>query len=105
MKAPRRAFLGALATAPLLPSGLAPAPAEPPPASPEDGAMAEALLQVARARFGHHLTPGEVQEVKKGIESVLRSGAKLRSVVLTNADEPVGIFEARPRGARGGGRR
>ena len=105
MRAPRRVFLGALATTPLLPSGLPPAHAEPPAASPEGGAVAEALLLAARARFGHHLTPGEVQEVKKGIESVLRSGDKLRSVSLVNADEPVGIFEARPRGARGAGRR
>lgn len=104
MKAPRRVFLGALATAPLLPAGVARAHAEP-PAAPEAGAVAEGLLLAARARFGHHLTPAEVQEVKKGIEYVLRSGEKLRSVALTNGDEPVGIFEARPRGTRGGGRR
>ena len=101
MKAPRRVFLGALCTAPLLPAGAARAHAE----APEGAAVAEGLLQSARARFGHHLTPAEVQEVKKGIEYVLRSGEKLRPYVLTNADEPVGIFEARPHNLRSGARR
>jgi hypothetical protein len=102
MKAPRRVFLGALAAAPLVPAGLV--SAETPSVSPEGAAMAEGLLLVARARFGHHLAPQEVAEVRKGIESVLRSGEKLRSVALTNADEPVAIFEARPRPSRGGAR-
>ena len=105
MKAPRRAFLGGLAGAPLLPAGLLKSAAEPPPAAPDGGAVAEGLLQAARARFGHHLSPSEIVEVRKGIESVLRSGEKLRTVALTSADEPVGIFEARPRGTRAGGRR
>ncbi len=103
MKAPRRAFLGALATAPLLEAAVVAAPAEPPATTSEGGALAEGLLLAARARFG--LTPEEAPEVKKGIEYVLRSGDKLRTVALLNADEPVGIFEARPRGPRGGGRR
>ena len=105
MKAPRREFLGALATAPLLPAGVTRAQTEPPPAAPEGGAVAEGLLLASRARFGHHLTPAEAQEVKKGIEYVLRSAEKLRSVALTNPDEPVGTFEARPRSLRGGARR
>ena len=78
----------------------------PPRQASEGGAVAEALLLAARARFGHHLTPGEVQEVKKGIDSVLRSGDEAAGGRRSsNADEPVGIFEARPRGARGAGRR
>ena len=105
MKSPRRVFLGALATAPLLPAGVGRAHAQPSPTASEGDAVAEGLLLAARARFGHHLTPAEAQEVKKGIEYVLRSGEKLRFVALTNADEPVGIFEARPRSLRGGARR
>lgn len=105
MKAPRRAFLGALATVPLLPPGVAAAHPEPPAALSEGGSMADGLLLAARARFGHSLTPEEAPEVKKGIAYVLRSGEKLRTVALGNADEPVGIFEARPRGPRGGVKR
>jgi hypothetical protein len=63
--------------------------------------MSEGLFLAARARFGHSLTPEEAEEVKKGIDSVVRSGEKLRAVALRNADEPVGTFEARPRGPRG----
>lgn len=102
MKAPRRAFLGALATAPLLEAAVA-APTEPPVPTSEGGALAEGLFLAARARFG--LTPEEAPEVRKGIEYVLRSGEKLRTVALVNADEPVGTFEARPRGPRAGTRR
>lgn len=105
MKTPRRVFLGALATTPLLPAGVARAHAEPSATASEGDAVAESLLLASRARFGHHLTPAEAQEVRKGIEYVLRSSEKLRLVALTNADEPVGIFEARPRATRGGARR
>ena len=105
MKAPRRVFLGALASAPLLPSGVARVHAEPTAAAPEGDAVAEGLLLAARARFGHYLTPEEAVQVKKGIRDVLRSGEKLRAAALTSADEPVGIFEARPRATRGGTRR
>ena len=105
MKAPRRAFLGALATAPLLETVAVAGHAEPPVPTSEGGALAEGLLLAARARFGHHLGPEEAPEVKKGIEYVLRSGEKLRAVALLNADEPVGTFEARPRSPRGSTRR
>jgi hypothetical protein len=110
MKTPRRAFLGALATAPWLPGGAVAggavaAGAEPPPSVSETGGMTEGLVLAARARFGHHLSPDEVSEVTKAIEYGLRSAAKLRSIPLANADEPVATFEARPRSPRGGGAR
>jgi len=104
MKAPRRAFLGAVALSPLgaAPFALAePVPAEPAPVpAPPEPSVAEGLLVAARARFGHHLGPGEVEEVGKGIAYVLRAGDKLRAHPLLNAEAPVGVFEARPAALR-----
>jgi hypothetical protein len=92
MKAGRRTFLGAVAT--LVPAASSsPVGAQSPPA--EAGGMAEGLLQAARARFGHHLAPDDVEAVRKEIESELRAGEALRRVPLGNADEPALLFEAR----------
>jgi hypothetical protein len=103
MKAQRRAFLGSLAAAPLLPAALVESPTS--SATPEANALADALLAAARARFGHSFGPGDAEEIKKGIESSLKSAERLRAHRLTNADEPATIFEARARTARPGGRR
>ena len=94
MKAARRVFLSALATAPLVPA-LADAKSAPPP--PDADPALEGLLAAARARFGHSLEPGEVEEVAKGIEGLLKSAARLRKYPLANGEEPVSVFEARAR--------
>jgi hypothetical protein len=97
MKARRRTFLGAVAT--LLPAtGVSTAPLEAPPT--ESGGLAEGLLAAARARFGHHLSPDEIESVRKKLESELRAADALRRFPLINADEPVQTFEARPRASK-----
>jgi hypothetical protein len=101
MKAPRRAFLGALVTAPLVPAAAAQGPASPAAEAAVSGSMVEGLLAAVRARFGHHLATDEVEAVRKEIESLLRAGERLHAVPLANSDEPVGVFEARPPGDRG----
>ena len=104
MKPRRRAFLGSLAAVPLASAlGAAetpPATQKPPPVPPEAPAGTEGLLTAARSLFGHYLSPAEVEEVRKALAYGLRSAQKLRSVPLTNADEPATIFEARPRASR-----
>ena len=112
----RRRFLQALAGAPLLPAALAraqaptpalasapvPSPSPMPSPSGAPGPMAEALAEAARRRFGAHLGPGDLEEIKKVIQGNLDAAERLRSVPLGNGDDPVTIFEARPRrGPRG----
>jgi hypothetical protein len=110
---PRRGFLKALAAAPLVPGSLvatlstaAPqaAPAPPPPAAPSQpgatppGPAAQALGQVVRHRYGSQLEAADLAEIDKAIEGNLQAADRLKSAVaLGNADEPVTIFEARPR--------
>jgi hypothetical protein len=110
MSAPndRRAFLAALATAPLVPAALAqvaPNPPQPPSPSPSaspdadaPGPMAMALAEAARLRFGAYYEVGDREEVEKGIHANLQAAERLRKVKLANADEPVTTFAAQPWG-------
>jgi hypothetical protein len=99
--APRRGFLKALATLPILPGTLGP---QAPPAPPTQGArasgpdpVAEALAEAVRRQFGAHLDAGELEEVRKELERNRAAASRLRAAArLANADEPVGRFEARP---------
>jgi hypothetical protein len=107
----RRAFLGTLAGAPLLPAAFvgpqtAPSPGASPSPPTEADKVADALTEAARARWGSHLDPAAFEEVRKGIVSNIRAAERIRGARrLGNADEPVTLFEARPRGAKQGRKR
>jgi hypothetical protein len=91
----RRAFLGALATGPLVAGAL---PAQE-PASPDAGAeaVAAALTEAVRQRYGGDLDAEELEAVRKQIRQGLEAAERLRAASrLANADEPVTRFEARP---------
>lgn len=116
MKTPRRGFLKSLAVAPLAPAALAPqaapapAPAPPPAAAPapQTGheAVAEALAEAAKREYGAHLDTAELEAVRKELRAGLERGGRLRKAArLSNADEPVNRFEARPSGAPARGER
>jgi lipoprotein-anchoring transpeptidase ErfK/SrfK len=91
----RRRFLKSAAALPLAPAALA--PQSPPTAAPGPPAVAEALAEAVKQQFGAHLDAGELEAVKKELAEGLERGERLRREArLTNADEPVGRFEARP---------
>jgi hypothetical protein len=108
----RRSFLKSLAAVPLLPGALAapqsspspqaaPSPAAPsvpsPSPSPVPGPVAEALGQVVQQRYGSQLEAADLDEIKKGIEDNLQAADRLKKALkLTNADEPVNLFQAAP---------
>ena len=119
MATQRRSFLKSLAAAPLLPRALVSAqaapsptagpspavslPPPPPPPSPSPatapGPVAEALGQVVQRRYGSQLEAADLEEIKKGIEDNLQAADKLKKALkLTNADEPVNLFQAVPPG-------
>ena len=106
MKRGRRAFLGSLAAAPLVPAAQAPpaVPAPPSTAAPSSGhaAAADALAEAVRRRFGAHLDASELEAVRKKLLRNLERAERLRQAArLGNADEPVSRFEAVPPGPRG----
>lgn len=105
----RRRFLASLAATPLLPSTLTqtapvpPQPAAPPPSppapspSPSPDPVADALAEASRQRYGAHFAPGDFEEVKTAISGNLQAAARLQKALkVTNGDDPVTIFEARP---------
>jgi hypothetical protein len=107
MPTPRRGFLKSLAAVPLLPAAAAaqtpspsPAAAPTPAASPSPappGPVAETLARVVEQRYGSQLEAADLREIAKSIDESLQGAERLRKAMkLTNADEPVGTFRARP---------
>jgi len=105
----RRSFLKSLAAVPLLPRALVgpqttpspatalPSPSPSPSPSPVPGPVAEALAQVVEQRYGSQLEAADLEEIKKGIEDNLQAADRLKKALkLTNADEPVNLFQASP---------
>ena len=50
------------------------------------------LCDMVKRRYGDRLTPEELEEVNKGIESIQKTADRLRSVKLENSDEPFALF-------------
>jgi hypothetical protein len=57
-------------------------------------AAADALTALVRARYGRHLTEAQLRSVRRRVLGHLASADHLRSVKLTNADEPDFTFSA-----------
>ena len=80
-------------SAPTTPTPAAtPTPQQPPPQKPSP--VAEAYAEVARARFGKHLSDEEFARVKRDLEGNVRSAERLAASKLKNSDEPDFIFGA-----------
>jgi len=50
------------------------------------------LLAIVQDRYGSRLSPAQLEEVKKGVESIVQAAAALRAVRLHNSDEPAQPF-------------
>jgi hypothetical protein len=110
MGTPRRGFLKTLVAVPLVPAAAAvaqtpaatptpiPAPVPSPSPSPTaPGPVAESLTRVVEQRYGAQLDADALREIAKGIDDGQQAAERLRKAMkLTNADEPVTLFGARP---------
>ena len=65
---------------------------QPPPQKPSP--VAEAYAEVARARFGKHMSDEEFARVKRDLEGNVRTAERLAASKLKNSDEPDFIFGA-----------
>lgn len=96
----RRGFLKALAVAPVAPGALGPQSAPPPAAAAPaltGASVEEALAEAIRRQFGAHLDAAELEEVRRELGRNRAAAERLRAAArLTNADDPVNRFEARP---------
>lgn len=84
----------------------APAPVPPAPtAAPSnadadaDAALADAMTQLVRRRYGAHLSDEQIASVREDVGSGLRASDRLRAILLPNATEPDVVFAVH----RGGG--
>jgi len=50
------------------------------------------LWEMIQSRYGDRLSEEALEEVKKGIEGILKIASALRSVPLSNGDEPMMSF-------------
>ena len=97
----RRAFaerLALAAAAPLLLGDIAPLAAEAPPQQPqqatEPSALAKALAEAIRLRYGDRLSADDLATITRGIDGRLRGVDRLYQVALANGDEPDFVFRA-----------
>ena len=85
----------AASSLPLRTTAQTPTPSpSPSPAPPKPSPLAEAYTEVARLRFGEHLTPAQLEQVKKDMEGNVGTADRLRGFKLQNGDEPDFIFTA-----------
>ena len=77
------------------------APAPTPVPTPEaPSSVAEALTEVARIRWGKHLSGEQLGEIAIALDGRLRGAEAMKKVPLSNADEPDVVFFAEISGAR-----
>jgi len=89
------ATLGAcVGTAPVPPTPSSPAPtASPSPADADaNAALADAMTQLVRRRYGAHLTDEQIALVREDIVNGVRASDRLRAILLPNATEPDVVF-------------
>jgi len=92
--APALAGAGALSQTSPAPAP-APFPSPTPVPTPEaPSSVAEALTEVARIRWGRHLSGEQLGEIAKTVDGRLRGAEAMKKVALTNADEPDVVFFA-----------
>ncbi len=78
---------------PKAPPNPQPTPAQP-QGPPKPSPTAEAYAEVARLRFGEHISPEQLEAVKRDLEGNVRTAERLRLSKLKNSDEPDFRFEA-----------
>lgn len=97
------ATLGACVGTPAVPPAPPPVAATVPPADPAadaNGALADAMTQLVRQRYGAHLTDDQIKSVREDLVSGLRASDRLRAILLPNGTEPDIVFAVHRGGDR-----
>ncbi len=50
------------------------------------------LFNMVQERYGSRLSPEELEQVRTGVERIVEAAEALRSVPLSNGDEPLALF-------------
>jgi hypothetical protein len=59
----------------------------------------EFLFDMVRDRYGNRLSAEELEEVRKGVEGIVKAAEALRGVKLGNCTGPFSIFKPYRKGA------
>jgi len=62
------------------------------PQAPEPSALAKALAEGIRLRYGDRLTADDMRTITRSIDGQLRGAERLYQAALTNADEPDFVY-------------
>ena len=65
-----------------------------PPKPPDLSEDARDLAEIIRRRYGHHLSPDQLEAVAQELDNRVQGGRRLRDAKLRNADEPDATFHA-----------
>jgi len=65
----------------------------------ESSKESEFLFDMVRDRYGNRLSAEELEEVRKGVEGIVKAAEALRSVKLGNGTEPFSLFKPYRKGA------
>ena len=87
-----REVRGQSAPAPKKEESPPPAPAERGPEEPSS--EAKRLGEIAKERYGQHLSEEQLRELVEDLDGGLKGAARLRQLGLSNADEPDIVFRA-----------
>jgi hypothetical protein len=86
----RRTFLRSVAAVPLVFTAAETGQAQEPPAPFSN--QVEELAKLVELRYGKYLADGDMGEIKRGIERMVRNAERISRVKITNADEPDFLF-------------
>jgi hypothetical protein len=86
----RRTFLQSVAAVPLALTAAETGQAQEPP-SPSSNQVDE-LAKLVELRYGKYLADGDILEIKRGIQRMVRNAETISRVKITNADEPDFLF-------------
>ncbi len=58
----------------------------------------KALYELVKSLYGEHLSEGELEEVRVGVENIVENAHALRAMKLHNSDGPFMLFKPYRRG-------
>ncbi len=78
----------------------APAPSPSPTPAPPPAAL-EPMMQLVKAKYGQHLTPEQMEGVRKSVERSILNAERMTKMPLANSDEPDIVYFAALQGVAG----
>jgi hypothetical protein len=66
----------------------------------EESKESKYRFELVKGRYGDHLSEEELDEVSKGVDTIVKATEAMRAVKLENSDEPYFVFKPLERNKR-----